>query len=67
MSLQIKPSSIKNKKIGNAIKEVQSEKMCKLTLNIPRSLRSQLKIKAELNGTDMTDIVISYIKKYVQQ
>jgi hypothetical protein len=67
MSLQIKPVSVNNSKMAKAIKDVQSENLCKLTMNIPRSLRSELKIKAERNGTDMTNVVLSYIKQYVQQ
>ena len=67
MSLQIKNNTSKTERMSKAIQDVQDEKMCKLTLNVTRSLRSQLKIKAELNNTDMTEVVVSYIKKYIQQ
>ena len=67
MTLQIKPVSVKNVNMEQAIKEVQSEKMTKLTLNISRSLRSEFKIAAERKDTNMTDVVMQYIKKYIQQ
>ena len=67
MTLQIKPISVKNVNMEQAIKEVQSEKMTKLTLNISRSLRSEFKIATERNDTNMTNVVMQYIKKYIQQ
>jgi len=68
MSLKIKTKYISGKtaKIDKAIKELQNDSMVKLTLSIPKKLRSEFKIEAELNNTNMTEVVLQYIKQYIR-
>lgn len=62
-------------KLGNstrdlkeAIKQLQPEiKDVKLTINIPPQLRREFKMMAARNNVDMTEILISFIEKYLNE
>ena len=67
MALTIKPSNRANANKEQAIKEITAEKIVKLTINIPKSMHSEFKIAAIRNSTDMTDLVLNWIKQYIQK
>ena len=67
MALSIKASNRTNVHKEQAIKEIAAEKMVKLTINIPKSLHSEFKIAAIRDNTDMTDLVLNWIKQYIRE
>ena len=67
MALHIKPNHRVSVNKENAIKEVLAEPMSKLTINIPKSLHSEFKIAAVHSNSNMTEIVIDWIKQYIQK
>jgi hypothetical protein len=67
MTLQTKPNAIKNHKMNDAIRAIQQDNMVKLTLSIPKKMRSEFKIATERNNTNMTDVILQYVKQYIQQ
>ena len=69
MALQIKTKNTLrlNPNKTEAIKEVTAEKMTKLTINVPKSLHSEFKIAAIRHNTDMTNLVINWIKEYTRK
>lgn len=67
MALQIKTNEIKSCKMNNALMEMQKDTMVKLTLSIPKKIRSEFKISTERNNTNMTDAILQYVKQYIQQ
>jgi hypothetical protein len=67
MALSIKSSNRANVHKEQAIKEITAEKIVKLTINIPKSMHSEFKIAAIRNSTDMTDLVLNWIKQYIQK
>lgn len=64
MALQTKSNNRKNITKESALKEIATEQMVKLTINIPKSLHSEFKIATIRNNSDMTSIMISLIKDY---
>ena len=67
MALTTKPSIRKNIYQEEAIKSVKAEKMAKLNINITKSLLSEFKIAAINNDTNMTDLIIGWIKEYIHK
>ena len=49
-----------------ALKEVVKEKMVNITILLPESLRDNLKVKAIRNKSNITNVLINYIKKYIK-
>ena len=66
MVLTVKPTARNHVEKANALKEVRADKMVKLTINIPLSLRVKFKITAATRGTDMSEEVLDWIEEYVK-
>lgn len=49
-----------------ALKEVVKEKMVNITILLPESLRDNLKVKAIRNKSNITNVLINYIKEYIK-
>lgn len=49
-----------------ALKEVVKEKMVNITILLPESLRDNLKVKAIRNKSNITNVIINYIKEYIK-
>jgi ribosome-binding factor A len=49
-----------------ALKEVSTEKMVTLTINVPESLRSNFKIQTIHKKTNITEVLINFIKEYLK-
>ena len=49
-----------------ALKEVVKEKMVNITILLPESLRDNLKVKAIRNKTNITNVIVNYIKEYTK-
>jgi hypothetical protein len=49
-----------------ALKEVVKEKMVNITILLPESLRDNLKVKAIRNKTNITNVIVNYIKEYIK-
>jgi hypothetical protein len=49
-----------------ALKEVVKEKMVNITILLPESLRDNLKVKAIRNKTNITNVIINYIREYIK-
>jgi hypothetical protein len=49
-----------------ALKEVVKEKMVNITILLPESLRDNLKLKAIRNKTNITNVIIKYIREYIK-
>jgi hypothetical protein len=65
MALKIKSSNRTNVNIEAALKEIKTEKMVALTILVPQSLRENVKIKAIHNKTNVTNVIVDYLKEYV--
>lgn len=66
MTLQTKPKSNNNIHMQSALSEIKKEDLVKLCFTIPKSMRSKFKIKAELDGTNMSELLYNYIKSYLK-
>jgi len=49
----------------DAIKEVTKERMVNITILVPESVRDNLKVKAIRNKTNVTNVIVNYIKEYL--
>lgn len=49
-----------------ALREVVKEKMVNITILLPESLRDNLKVKAIRNKTNITNVIVNYIKEYIK-
>lgn len=49
-----------------ALKEVVKEKMVNITILLPESLRDNLKVKAIRNKSNITNVLINYIREYIK-
>ena len=49
-----------------ALKEVVKEKMVNITILLPESLRDDLKVKAIRNKTNITNVILNYIREYIK-
>ena len=68
MVIQSKPLSTRNINLNEALSEVQkTDEPVKLTIQIPKHMRSEFKIKAERNGTNMSTLVLQYVKQYISK
>lgn len=67
MALHIKPNSRRNINKEDALKEVTTEQMVKLTINIPKSLHSEFKIAAIRSNRNMTKLMLEWIREYIQK
>ena len=50
-----------------ALKEISKEKMVTLTVLVPESLRANFKVKTILNKTNVTTVIVNYIKDYIDE
>lgn len=66
MSLKPKLKNNSNLHKEEALKEVVKEKMVNITILLPESLRDNLKVKAIRNKTNITNVIINYIKEYIK-
>lgn len=48
-----------------AFKELNSEETETLTIMVPASLKANVKIKAIQNQTNVTNLIVNYLKEYV--
>ncbi len=65
MTLTLKNSKRIHANQADALKELMAEKMDKITLNIPKSLKRSFYSKTVNNDKNMTEVLVSYIKEYV--
>ncbi len=65
MALRIKANNRISNHKENAIKEVEADEMTTLTINIPKSMHSELKMAAVRHNSSMTDLMINLIKQYI--
>jgi hypothetical protein len=49
-----------------ALREVVKEKMVNITILLPESLRDNLKVKAIHNKTNITNVIVNYIREYTK-
>jgi hypothetical protein len=66
MALKPKLKNNSNLYKEQALKEVVKEKMVNITILLPESLRDNLKVKAIRNKTNITNVIINYIKEYIK-
>ena len=66
MSLKPKLKNNSNLHKEEALKEVVKEKMVNITILLPESLRDNLKVRAIRNKTNITNVIINYIREYIK-
>lgn len=66
--MALKPKSKERTNIlkEESLKEVSKEKMVTLTIHVPESLRLNFKVKAIRNKTNVTNVILTYIKEYIK-
>lgn len=68
MAIQSKPLSVRNSNLQEALSEVQkTDELVKLTIQVPKQMRSEFKIKAERQGTNMSTLILQYVKQYIRE
>jgi hypothetical protein len=68
MVIQAKPLSTRNTNLQQALSEVQkTDELVKLTIQVPKQIRSEFKIKAEREGTNMSTLILQYVKQYINK
>lgn len=67
MALKIKSYNRISTDKKEALKDVMVEKMVTLTVLVPQSLRDNVKIKAIQNKTKVTNIILDYLKEYIDK
>lgn len=67
MALKPKLKNNSNLQKEEALKEVVKEKMVYITILLPESLKDNFKVKTIRNKTNITNVLINYIKKYVNE
>ena len=68
MAIQSKPLSARNSNLQDAISEIQkTDELVKLTIQVPKQIRSEFKIKAEQEGTNMSTLILQYVKQYIRK
>jgi hypothetical protein len=65
MALKIKNSTRVHANYNEVYKELMAEKMDKITINIPKSLKKKFLSKTVKNDVKMTNVIIDSIKEYV--
>lgn len=64
MSIKAKPLSTRNSNLQEALSEVQkTDELVKLTILVPKQIRSEFKIKVEREGTNMNTAILQYVNK----
>jgi len=66
MALKIKSNNRISHNKEESLKEVSKEKMVTLTVLIPESLRANFKVKTIRNKTNVTTVIVNYIKEYTK-
>lgn len=66
MALKPKLKNNSNLQKEEALKEVVKEKMVYVTILLPESLKDNFKVKTIRNKTNITNVLINYIKEYVK-
>lgn len=66
MALKPKLNNNSNLHREEALREVVKEKMVNITILLPESLRDNLKVKAIRNKSNITNVLINYIKEYIK-
>jgi hypothetical protein len=66
--MALKPKSKERTNIlkEESLKEVSKEKMVTLTINVPESLRSNFKVQTIRKKTNVTNVILNYIKEYIK-
>jgi hypothetical protein len=67
MALKPKLKNNSNLQKEEALKEVVKEKMVYVTILLPESLKDNFKVKTIRNKTNITNVLINYIKEYVNE
>ena len=67
MALKPKLKNNSNLHKEEALKEVVKEKMVYVTILLPESLKDNFKVKTIRNKTNITNVLINYIKEYVSE
>jgi chorismate mutase len=50
-----------------ALKEISKEKMVTLTVLVPESLRANFKVQTIRNKTNVTTVIVNYIREYISK
>ena len=66
MALKIKLNNRISHNKEESLKEVSKEKMVTLTVLVPESLRANFKVKTIRNKTNVTTVIVNYIKEYTK-
>ena len=66
MALKIKSTNRISHNKEESLKEVSKEKMVTLTVLVPESLRANFKVKTIRNKTNVTTVIVNYIKEYTK-
>lgn len=67
MALKPKLKNNSNLQKEEALKEVVKEKMVYITILLPESLKDNFKVKTIRNKTNITNVLVNYIKEYVNE
>lgn len=67
MALKPKLKNNSNLQKEEALKEVVKEKMVYITILLPESLKDNFKVKTIRNKTNITNVLLNYIKEYVNE
>ncbi len=65
MALKPKLKNSSNLHKEEALKEVVKEKMVGITILVPESVKDNLKVKAIHNKTNITNVILNFIKEYI--
>jgi phosphoribosyl-dephospho-CoA transferase len=65
MALKPKLKNNSNLYKEEALKEVVKEKMVGITILVPESVKDNLKVKAIRNKTNITNVILNFIKEYI--
>ena len=67
MALKPKLKNSSNLYKEEALKEVVKEKMVGITILVPESVKDNLKVKAIRNKTNITNVILNFIKEYINE
>lgn len=65
MALKVKSTNRISIDKEEALKEISREKMVTLTILVPESVRTDFKVKAIRNKTNITNVLLNCIKDYI--
>jgi hypothetical protein len=66
MALKPKLKNNSNLHKAEALNEVVKEKMVGITILVPESVKDNLKVKAIRNKTNVTNVILDFIKEYIK-